>query len=315
MDIKIISYIPRYVTTNSPHELITDFNPVEFVEDLWLIKELGFNAIRLIIPFGHTDSRGDFTEPNGLIKNNYMVNLKAIVNTAEAYNIQVGLVLFGWLDSNISGEQKYTQGEHQQHSSYLLQICHAFRGRCAYFSLENEVNNEPYGWWSASQRNRDMAIDWVARMAHIIRSCDDENRLITVGMANPKDWAYEDDYFRTPSWGGSSIYDIIDFISPHFYNAYMDGNNHGDVDNKIYYWRLKYNVTKRIFIEELPTNNPEDMKWFLEQMDRQNITEYGWWELYQRNNNGGHGILTLNREVRYPDLFHKEGEHEKGEFE
>lgn len=290
--LKCLQYLPANTDRSFVETIFLNVDEYQLRQDLSVIRPY-FNTIRLIYPNGDTDAGLLFSDGR-FIDTSLVTNLKRYVDIIIDEGFFVDLTLFGWRKTGESPEHKYSSQHDDGHRFYLNYIIDLLSHRFGKFfiSLSNELNNEPFGAWTGSSTNRSMMIDWAYRMQNEIPM----EVLFTVGMTNPTNWQYEEDYFRTPDWGGASIYDMVDFISPHFYNPYnIDGK--GDIQNKTYYYQVMKGVTKPIYIQEIGAENEADLTWLLTQIKRSNVAGFGIWE-FTNHNAGNFGIFE-NGQLKY----------------
>lgn len=193
--------------------------------DLSRAKELGVNAIRILVPYSPTTG---WTDKNtGKVDPVYLNELGQMVQIAGEMDMKVIVGLFDFYDP---GKESLPQTEAQRRNKlYIDAIVSAFANddRVLAWDLHNEPDQ--YESWRDNDKQREFTA-WMAMEAAEIKSLD-RNHPITVGMSAYDALFIADDsgppYPDEPARGLAPA-DLSDFLSFHSYNA-------GNID-----WQIKY---------------------------------------------------------------------------
>lgn len=183
--IKGINYYPK----NSAWDTFGDlFNKDTIARDFDIIKEAKLNSIRIFIQYD------DFGKAD--VKEEKLEKLKTLLDLAEAKNLKVIVTLFDFYSDYTLESWTLTQ-------RHAEKIVSAFKNHKAIIGWD--IKNEPN--LDFENRDKKNVLQWLQQMITVIKE-NDPNHLVTIGWSN----AYE----------ATNLYDKVDFVSYHFYNAIAD---------------------------------------------------------------------------------------------
>ena len=206
--------------------------------DLSRARELGVNAIRILVPY--SPSTGWTEKDTGEVDPVYLNELRQMVQIAGEMDMKVIVALFDFYDP---GKETLSPAEAERRNKlYIEAIVGAFAADDRVLAWD--IHNEPdqYASWRDNDKQREF-IAWMAHVAVEIRRLD-PNHPLTIGMslydslfiADNSGPPYPDEPAR-----GLSPADLSDFLSFHSYNA-------GNIDWQIEYIKLHSN--KPIVLQE-----------------------------------------------------------------
>lgn len=183
--IKGINYYPK----NSAWDTFGEkFNQDTIAKDFDIIKAAKLNSIRIFIQYD------DFGKAE--IKEEKLLKLKTLLDLAEEKNLKVIVTLFDFYSDYTLESWTLTQ-------RHAEKIVSTFKNHKAIVAWD--IKNEPN--LDFESRNKQNVLKWLQQMITIIKE-NDANHLVTIGWSN--------------SYEATHLYDKVDFVSYHFYNAITD---------------------------------------------------------------------------------------------
>ncbi len=149
----------------------------EITAETQMMKKLGLNAARILVPYSNGGWGGAYPPPDRLQM------LEDIVNHFGANGIRSCVTLFDWETSfPAAGTARETD-----HLRYLSAIVNRLRNNKHVFLWD--VKNEPdhpaniggYDNWDANPAARDKIVSWLARMCNAVRAID-VNHPVSAGL-------------------------------------------------------------------------------------------------------------------------------------
>lgn len=183
--IKGINYYPKNSAWDTFGNL---FNKDTIAKDFDIIKEAKLNSIRIFIQYD------DFGKAD--VKPEKLEKLKTLLDLAEAKNLKVIVTLFDFYSD-------YTLESWTLTSRHAEKIVSTFKNHKAILAWD--IKNEPN--LDFENRDKNNVLQWLQQMITVVRE-NDVNHLVTIGWSN----AYE----------ATHLFDKVDFVSFHFYNALDD---------------------------------------------------------------------------------------------
>lgn len=183
--IKGINYYPK----NSAWDTFGDkFNKDTIAKDFDIIKEAKLNSIRIFIQYD------DFGKAD--VKEEKLLKLKTLLDLADSKKLKVIVTLFDFYSDYTLESWTLTQ-------RHAEKIVSTFKNHKAIIAWD--IKNEPN--LDFENRDKQNVLKWLQQMIAVIKE-NDPNHLVTIGWSN----AYE----------ATHLYDQVDFVSYHFYNAIAD---------------------------------------------------------------------------------------------
>jgi len=183
--IKGINYYPK----NSAWDTFgNQFNKDTIARDFDIIKDAKLNSIRIFIQYE------DFGKAD--IKPEKLLKLKTLLDLAEAKNLKVIVTLFDFYSDYTLESWTLTQ----RHAEKLVSTFKNHKAIVAW-----DIKNEPN--LDFENRDKQNVLKWLQQMIRVVKE-NDSNHLVTIGWSN--------------SFEATNLYDKVDFVSYHFYNAIID---------------------------------------------------------------------------------------------
>lgn len=246
----------RFYHTGNRKQMWWDFHPDLLEQEIFYLKRtLGINTIRIFLPeprgFDEQMAGFHFNEDwfanDGKINPLYLDHLKLFLNLCQKYDLKVQLSLYGPpldLFINATAYNYAPVGGQVERFWYtyiesLIPEVKTHPAIMSYEMLNESLVNAAINYEAPSPLYEQRIMSFTYRMIKKIRSMD-PNHLITSaeGIFPPDDryrnrWWYPDPEFALISDVDNlnngqpfSLYSLVDYISPHFYN-----HNIGSVDN------------------------------------------------------------------------------------
>lgn len=246
-------YVQGYIKDREGYERVSrwqiyhDFNESKIEEELVFLKDsLDVNTIRILTPGilnGSFDNLVKYHgwEPwvlsSGSINPYYLEKLKTILNLAKKHDLKVHIVLFLSVKHHlvdVDNEEFIPPGSYEEefHLNHLRSLVPELSSNTALLSYEigsEMLVNSNINYWEQNWCDEKI-LSFIKRMIDEIRRLD-KNHLIRAGEVisplgapynNAWHWptpelALIDDIDNLNNGQPFSLYEIVDYISPHFY--------------------------------------------------------------------------------------------------
>lgn len=264
---------PKIYESNTKEDILEQFSG-----HMQLVKELGFNTIRICINIIKNDDKGYYFETNAgrlYIKDNtekIIEGLDDIVAVAADKGLKVMFLMKPAMDDETT--------------AYTVAILSHFADNQAIFAWD--LMNEPLYFDKEPKRKKEDAVKIVSGWRNMVRKYA-PNHLFTIGFAEP---------IEVFEWDASIL--PVDFVEIHTYNPLR-------IPNEL--WWYSHFIGKPFMVGEtsLPADNDsisyESQRLFIEQAYQYTIDcggiGFGWWE-FQDN-------PRINFEGAYSGVLNHEG--------
>ena len=153
------------------------WNSREIAAEADRIRDLGMNAVRLMVPYSHANWGGANPRPERLMQ------LEELIRIFGERGIRSCVALFDW-ETSYPDQNTLREAQHLQ---YLTAIVSRFRD--SKYVLMWDVKNEPdhpshlqgHDNWGFDTHDRDRIVSWLARMCAATRRLD-TNHPVSIGL-------------------------------------------------------------------------------------------------------------------------------------
>lgn len=225
------------------------FNEGNIDRELKFIKySLGVNTIRLITPDldgfnkkNETYGWEKWADSDGNITDTYLQNIKKIIKLVENNDMKVHLVLLNGFEDVVQKEEdsdlipKPNSEEEKRYFNYLDSLIPNLVNEKAILAYEigNEFILRGAINWSENTPYEENILTFIDRLIQKTRSLD-TNHLITsseiIAAGKETLWHYPTAEFGVIN--GKRLYDMVDYLSPHFYQEKEKTHLIGEVVNR-----------------------------------------------------------------------------------
>lgn len=183
--LKGINYYPQKTPWNM---FGNQFNDTVVGNDFALIQKMGWNTIRIFVPYA------DFGKAE--ITAEKIQRLRATLDLAEVYKLKVVVTLFDFYGDYEVQDWTLTH----RHAEQLVSTFAEHKAILAW-----DIKNEPD--LDFDSRGKEKVLAWLDQMAKLIKTWD-TNHLVTIGWSNTK--------------AAELLVDEVDFVSFHYYNDVVE---------------------------------------------------------------------------------------------
>ncbi|AXG68823.1 cellulase (glycosyl hydrolase family 5) [Kordia sp. SMS9] len=185
LHIKGINYYPQA----TPWDMFGDQFDLEIIKkDFDIMKDAGFNTIRIFIPYE------DFGKAN--VKEEKLQKLQQVLDAAESKQLKAVVTLFDFYGNYEILDWTLTQ----RHAETIISN---FKNHEAILAWD--IKNEPN--LDFESRGKQNVLAWLESMISLVKSIDNQH-LTTIGWSNTEN--------------AHLLQDKLDFVSFHYYNAAAD---------------------------------------------------------------------------------------------